>query len=271
MCSSDLQYKITYKKGQENVVADALSRCNILELNTVSRCTPAWLDNVSKGYFEDEQAQKLLAMLAGGTILEAYSLKQGIIYHKGRIWLGNNEEMQKQIMGALHSSDVGGHSGFPVTYHRVKKLFSWPKMKAHIKKFVASCATCQQAKVERVKYPGLLQPLKVPPGAWHTVAMDFIEGLPKSGKYDYLLVVVDKFSKYAHFMPLSHPYTAASVAQAYLDGIYRLHGMPIEIVSDRDPVFTSHFWKELARLTGVQLDMSSGQHPQSDGQTERVN
>jgi transposase InsO family protein len=203
--------------------------------------------------------------------MEHYQLKQGIIYHKGRIWVGMNLEMQKQLLTALHASPLGGHSGFPVTYHKVKKLFSWPKLKTMVKSFVASCGTCQQAKVERVKYPGLLQPLKVPPGAWHTVTLDFIEGLPKSGQFDCLLVVVDKFSKYSHFLPLKHPYTAASVAQAYLDGVFKLHGMPVELVSDRDPVFTSNFWKELMRLVGVQLDMSSGQHPQSDGQTERVN
>jgi hypothetical protein len=100
--------------------------------------------------------------------------------------------------------------------------------------------------------------------------MDFIEGLPKSKKYDSILVVVDKFTKYAHFVPLSHPFTALQVAQVFVDNIYKLHGLPTSIVSDRDRIFTSQVWKELFRLTDTQLMMSS-YHPQTDGQTKRVN
>jgi hypothetical protein len=101
--------------------------------------------------------------------------------------------------------------------------------------------------------------------------MDFIEGLPKSGKWDVIFVVVDKFSKYGHFLPLSHPYTAIQVAQLYFNNIYKLHGLPKAIISDRDRVFTSHLWQQLFTLTDTQLLMSSAYHPQTDGQTERLN
>jgi len=101
--------------------------------------------------------------------------------------------------------------------------------------------------------------------------MDFIDGLPTSGSANCIMVIVDKFSKFAHFVPLHHPYTAPRVAQAFLDNVYHLHGLPTHIVSDRDPVFTSLFWKELFRLAQVQLCLSSAYHPQTDGQTERVN
>jgi len=101
--------------------------------------------------------------------------------------------------------------------------------------------------------------------------MDFVEGLPKSGSSDTILVVVDKFSKYNHFIPLAHPFTAASVANLFMTHIYKLHGMPSAIVSDRDKVFTSQLWKALFNLAGVQLMMSTSYHPQIDGQTERVN
>lgn len=116
-------------------------------------------------------------------------------------------------MQALHSSAIGGHSGIYATYHRIKALFSWPKLKQCVTTYVQSCEVCQQAKVEHVKVPRLLQPLPVPEQAWSTVSMNFIESLPKSGKWDTILVVVDKFSKYAHFLTLSHPYTALQVAQ----------------------------------------------------------
>jgi transposase InsO family protein len=103
------------------------------------------------------------------------------------------------------------------------------------------------------------------------VSLDFIEGLPKSGGFDVILVVIDKFSKYAHFIPMSHPYTALSVAQLYFNNIYKLHGLPEALISDRDKVFTSTLWKELFALSDTQLLMSSAYHPQTDGQTERLN
>jgi hypothetical protein len=103
------------------------------------------------------------------------------------------------------------------------------------------------------------------------VSMDFVEGLPRSGHYNCILVVVDKFSKFSHFIPLRHPFTALYVAKAFLDNVYKLHGMPASIVSDRDRVFTSNVWKELFGLVGVSLKMSSSYHPQTDGQTACVN
>lgn len=166
---------------------------------------------------------------------------------------------------------MGGHFGIHATYHRVKSLFAWPKLKQTVTAFVQQCEICQQAKVEHVKLSGLLQPMPVPEQAWSTVSMDFIEGLPKSGKMDVILVIVDKFTKYGHFLPLSHPYTAMQVAQVYFNNIYKLHGLPRAIISDRDRVFTRNVWQQLFTLSDTQLLMSSSYHPQTDGQTERLN
>lgn len=101
--------------------------------------------------------------------------------------------------------------------------------------------------------------------------MDFIEALPKSEDYTVIMVVVDRLTKYAHFIPVKHPYTATIIVQLFMDIVVRLHGLPASIVTDRDIIFVSHFWKELFKLYKVQLNLSTAYHPQTDGQAERVN
>lgn len=174
-------------------------------------------------------------------------------------------------MSALHDSPIGGHSGFLVTYRKIKQLFAWPNMKKMVKTFVQQCQVCLQAKPDRAKYPGLLKPLPVPEGAWQTISLDFNEGLPRSEHSDCILVVVDKFSKYSHFLPLAHPFLALSVAKLFMKNIFKLHGLPLVIIFFRDKVFTSQLWEHLFEGAGTKLHFSSAYHPQSDGQTERVN
>jgi hypothetical protein len=112
--------------------------------------------------------------------------------------------------------------------------------RALVKDWVRSCVICQKNKTEALQPAGLLQPLEVPRQVWADIAMDFIEGLPKVHGKSVILTVVDRFSKYAHFIAMSHPYNAATVARAFFEGIIRLHGFPSSIVSDRDPVFTGN-------------------------------
>jgi transposase InsO family protein len=187
----------------------------------------------------------------------------GLIHYKNRIWIGNNTVLHQQLIEQMHSSPIGGHTGIPATVKRLQSLFAWPGLKKHIAQFVMSCPTCQQAKPKRVKYPGLLHPLQT--AAWQVISLDFVEGLPLSHGYGCILVIVGLFSKYGHFIALKHPFTALSVAKTFMVHIYRLHGLPTAIVSDRDRIFTSQLWRELFRLAGVELRMSSSYHPQSDG------
>jgi hypothetical protein len=117
----------------------------------------------------------------------------------------------------------------------------------------------------------LLKPLPVIDAAWQVVTLDFVEGLPKSKGFTIVLVVVDKLTKYAHFLPLAHPYTAAQVAQVYIDNVFKLHGMPTSLVTDCDRIFTSQLWRSQFSLSKTELRMSTAYHLQTDGQNERVN
>jgi hypothetical protein len=122
-----------------------------------------------------------------------------------------------------------------------------------------------------VKSPGTLQPLPIPPAIWKDISMDFISGLPKSGNKSVIMVVFDRLSKYAHLCALQHLFKSSTVAQISMDQVFKLHGMPHSIVSDRDPTFTSNFWQELFKIQGTQLHLSTTYHPQTDGQTKVVN
>ena len=115
-------------------------------------------------------------------------------------------------------------------------------MQQQVKNFVKECAICQKNKAKHVPYPGLLEPLPIPDMAWTHISMDFVEGLPKSQGKDVILVVVDRLTKYSHFISMHHPYSAQDVVNIFLDNVFKLHGLPKVILTDRDPIFTSTIW-----------------------------
>jgi hypothetical protein len=134
-------------------------------------------------------------------------------------------------------------------------------MKQDIRNFVAECDVCQRNKGETIKSPGTLQPLPIPPAIWKDISMDFITGLPKLGNKSVIMVVVDLLSKYAHFCTLQHPFIASTVAQIFMDQVFKLQGMSDSIVSDCDPMFISNFWKELFKIQGTELHLFTTYHP----------
>lgn len=121
--------------------------------------------------------------------------------------MGEKGEIRTKLLHDLHASAVGGHSRMRATYKRVKKLLYWPRLKKQVEQLVAKCPVCQLNKSKNVHSPGLLDPLEIPDLAWTHISMDFIEGLPKSRGKNVILVVVDRLTKYAHFIALAHPYT----------------------------------------------------------------
>jgi hypothetical protein len=148
-------------------------------------------------------------------------------------------------------------------------MFFWPKMKQHLANLIAACHVYQISKTKRIQYPGLLDPLPIPKTKWSAISMDFVEGLPKSHGKDVILVVVDILTKYAHFIPLAHPYTVQKVAHIFMDNIHKLHGPPIVIITDRDRIFLSKLWTEIFTAMKISLHLFTAYHPESDGQTDR--
>ncbi|KAL8131129.1 hypothetical protein AgCh_007165 [Apium graveolens] len=154
---------------------------------------------------------------------------------------------------------------------RISQFFYWPQMKQKVIAYVQACDICQRIKSSHTFPGGLLQPLPIPTQIWEDVSMDFVEGFPKSDGKDSILVVVDRFTKIGHFIALSHPYSATDIAQTFLDNIYKLHGLPRTIVSHRDKIFTSQFWKALFDSVGTKTHLSTSYHPQTNGRTNRLN
>ncbi|CAN6198913.1 unnamed protein product [Urochloa humidicola] len=265
-------FQVEYKPGKQNAAADALSRRDEHEpgmrAHAISRPEFQLFDEFRR---EAESLPEVVAKrqeITEGTAGAAWSVVDGLVMHQGRIFIPTSSSLWPQVLDAAHGA---GHEGVQKTLHRLRASFYSPHASKLVREFVKGCMVCQRNKTEHLHPAGLLQPLDVPSSIWSDIAMDFVEGFPKVGGRSVVLTVVDRFSKMAHFVPLGHPYTALSVAQAFFDNIVKLHGLPCSIVSDRDPVFTSALWTELFKLSGVQLRLSSAFRPQTDGQSEVTN
>ena len=270
---SGYDFEIVYRPGKENGVADALSRRG--EGVAIAQLT-ASISSVHSG-LEDELQQDLYLTNLRNRIeakedgLQGYSVVNGVVLFNRRVVIPRNSPWVEKLFQEYHAGSVGGHGGTQKTYQRLASEFYWAGMKADVAKRVAECDVCQRNKSSNLAPAGLLQPLNLPERIWEDITMDFLEGLPRSEGFSVVFVVVDRLSKSAHFIPLKHPFTAASVAGAFIREVVRLHGIPRSIVSDRDKVFLSLFWREIFKQQGTVLKRSTAYHPQTNGQTEVVN
>ncbi len=181
------------------------------------------------------------------------------------------EGLRSSVIQWGHCSNVACHPGVSRTRFLVKQRFWWPLMARDVHDFVLACSVCATGKSSNRPPDGLLQPLPVPSRPWFHIALDFVTALPPSQGHTVVLTVVDRFSKAAHFIPLPKLPSAKETALVVVDHVFRLHGLPIDVVSDRGPQFVSRFWREFCKLLGATVSLSSEFHLQSNGQTERAN
>jgi hypothetical protein len=193
-------------------------------------------------------------------------LNDGMITYKGRLYIPNCDDLKRFIMDELHKIPYTGHPGYQKIITTTRKLFYWPVMKKEIADYLSKYLECQQVKVDHRHPIGLLQPLPIPEWKWETISMDFITGFPKSTKQNNaIMVVVDKLSKDAHFIPIKTTCKTIYIVNIFMKEIFRLHDMPKEIISDKDTQFTSKFWKYLFAGFETKLLFSTTYHPQTDG------
>ncbi|GBG68149.1 hypothetical protein CBR_g2700 [Chara braunii] len=185
----------------------------------------------------------------------------------------DERELRVRAVAEFHDQAAVGHMGFHKTLARVNRLYVWPKGKDFVKDYVAECPTCQEVNSANHLPYDLLQPLPIPEGRWQSISMDFIGPLrpPTPRGHDAILVIVDRFTKRARFVPCRYAISAHEVADIVFDRVVRDHGLPLRIISDRDPRFTSRFWRRLHEVYDTQLRFSSSYHPQTNGQTEITN
>ena len=180
--------------------------------------------------------------------------------------------MQLQVIQENHDLPIAGHFGVEKTVELIGRNLWWSSIRSDVKKFVASCESCQHNKSSNQKSAELLQPLEMLTKNWQQISIDLIVVLPKTKDgYDAIVVFVDRLSKMVHFAAVKTTVTAPELAKVFFDTVFKLHGMPRVIVSDRDPKFTSLFWKALFKCMNTKLAMSTAFHPETDGQTERSN
>ena len=248
------------------------------------------LDDIRKAYAEDKDLLRLMDHLVSPSrkslkdlpalyrsSSDRYTTRNGLLYYTAvagdtpRVVVPTHNDLRLRIMYECHDAPPSGHRGREKTYLTVSRDFYWPRQYQFVRKYIRACEVCQRVKPSPSSRAPL-QPLPVAAECWQSVSMDFVFGFPEDAHKDNeILVFVDRFSKMVHLAIVPESITARGCARVFIDTIFRLHGLPRELVSDRDPRFTAAFWQSVFRSLGTRLTMSTSDHLETDGQTERVN
>ena len=277
---------IDYHPGKANIVADDLSRKTMVAMSlkysdwrlaydgamlAQLEAQPVLRQMIIDAQKNDEKLQKKLQIVRNGDKTKFLEKEAGSLYFQNRLCVPDDKELKKKLLSEAHNTVFTMHHGGNKMYQDLKQFYWWKGMKRDVTEYVSKCLTCQQVKAEHQVPTGLLNPLPIPQWKWDNITMDFVSGFPLTQqKHDSVWVIVDRLTKSAHFIPVRIDYSMDRLAELYVNEIVRLHGVPLSIVSDRDPRFTSRFWKELQSALGTRLNFSTTFHPQTDGQSERL-
>jgi transposase InsO family protein len=219
--------------------------------------------------FIDAYDADAIAAAQKKSITDGYQWRNDLLLYKSRIYVPHS--LRLDVLRIHHDDPLAGHFGIARTQELLSRNYWFPSMSSFVEKYVSTCDICSRGKPSRHLKHGELMPLPVPPGPWKGITCDFVTDLPVSNGHDSLLVFVDRFTKMTHIIPCNKTTDAPAFARMFLDHVVRLHGLPDSLVSDRGSIFTSRFWKCLCQLLGIKGRLSTAFHPQTDGQTERMN
>lgn len=268
---SEFDFDIKHIPGVTNTAADALSRYPFAQVNEVLtvEIDLKVIRKIKEAYKDDSFFSPVLQNLSHYS--KFYELMpEGLLYTKaGRLCVPNCKTTRETLLQEHH--DRENHFGKPKTRAKLARLYFWPTMTADVDKYIRSCSQCLRNKSSTQSPSGLLHPLPIPLDRFDDISMDFVGPLPKSCGYDMLLVITDRLTGYMKAEPTVQTVTAKGVAELFHRTWYRQFRLPKTIVSDRDKLFLSHFWRELHRILGIKIQLSTSYHPETDGATERAN
>ncbi|KAF8761559.1 hypothetical protein RHS01_00207 [Rhizoctonia solani] len=285
-------FNIVYRPGKMSEKPDALSRrpdhLDIPNKEQImidpkhflvmkAEVTTDIISQIREAQDEDESIQTLIATVKHKEELPPsvakqftkYQWKEELLWYEERIFVPDSKAIRLELLEQYHDSPIAGHQGQARTLELLSRDYYWPGMKAQVNRYVESCENCQRSKGHKHTVP--IRPLPIPSRPWEDIAYDMIVKLPLSNGYDSILVVIDRFSKQAHFIPCIEKTNAKEMAEIFIKEVWKLHGTPRTTISDRGRVFNNEFQRALYEKLGIKPLYSTAYHPETDGLAERTN